>query len=88
MQKIAVSLLGSRLMMASFAYAGVNGNQNVQGNNGNVSGAGNSDFGQCINVQGQCAGNSHTGARPKDKGEVMNAICESPFMKKYSPPCQ
>lgn len=50
-------------------------------------GAGNSDFGQCINGQGEMAG---IGAKPKeeDKGEVMNAICESPFMKKYSPLCQ
>ncbi|RJK69044.1 hypothetical protein CMV60_02155 [Serratia marcescens] len=81
-------------MMASYAHAGFNGNQNVQGNNGNASGAGNSDFGQCINGQGknggQCAGNTNSGAKPKekDKGEVMNAICESPFMKKYSPLCQ
>ncbi|CAI2439460.1 hypothetical protein ABK864_16005 [Serratia marcescens] len=94
MKKTAALLIGACIMMASYAHAGFNGNQNVQGNNGNASGAGNSDFGQCINGQGknggQCAGNTNTGAKPKekDKGEVMNAICESPFMKKYSPLCQ
>lgn len=94
MKKTTALLLGACIMMASYAHAGFNGNQNVQGNNGNASGAGNSDFGQCINGQGknggQCVGNTNTGAKPKekDKGEVMNAICESPFMKKYSPLCQ
>ncbi|MBH3264200.1 hypothetical protein I5R69_21885 [Serratia marcescens] len=91
MKKTAALLIGACIMMASYAHAGFNGNHNVQGNNGNASGAGNSDFGQCINGQGknggQCAGNTNTGVKPKekDKGEVMNAICESPFMKKYSP---
>ncbi|EMH4218108.1 hypothetical protein [Serratia marcescens] len=94
MKKTAALLIGACIMMASYAHAGFNGNQNVQGNNGNASGTGNSDFGQCINGQGknggQCGGNTNSGAKPKekDKGEVMNAICESPFMKKYSPLCQ
>ncbi|HGM6699349.1 TPA: hypothetical protein ACKQBW_001359 [Serratia marcescens] len=94
MKKTAALLIGACIMMASYAHAGFNGNHNVQGNNSNASGAGNSDFGQCINGQGknggQCAGNTNTGVKPKekDKGEVMNAICESPFMKKYSPLCQ
>ncbi|WP_368927376.1 hypothetical protein [Serratia marcescens] len=92
MKTSAALLIGAGIMMASYTHAGFNGNQNVQGNNGNASGAGNSDFGQCINGQGknggQCAGNPNTVAKPKDKGEVMNAICESPFMKKYSPLCQ
>jgi hypothetical protein len=94
MKKTAALLIGTCIMMASYAHAGFNGNQNVQGNNGNASGAGNSDFGQCINGQGknggQCASNTNTGAKPKekDKGGVMNALCESPFMKKYSPLCQ
>lgn len=71
MKKTAALLIGACIMMASYAYAGFNGNQNVQGNNGNASGAGNSDFGQCINGQGknggQCAGNTNTGAKPKEK---------------------
>ncbi|GAB6018306.1 MAG: hypothetical protein Lm2023SU_46710 [Serratia ureilytica] len=67
--------------------------KNVQGNHGSASGAGNSDFGQCTMVRknsGQCTDNASTGAKPKqkEKGAVMNAICESPFMKKYSPLCQ
>lgn len=53
MKKTATLLLGACIMMASYAHAGFNGNQNVQGNNGNASGAGNSDFGQCINGQGK-----------------------------------
>lgn len=94
MKKTAASLIGACIMMASYAHAGFNGNQNVQGNNGNASGTGNSDFGQCINGQGKnggpCAGNTNSGAKPKekDKGDIVNALCESPFMKKYSPLCQ
>ncbi|ASL95374.1 TPA: hypothetical protein ACXJRX_004069 [Serratia marcescens] len=94
MKKTATLLFGACIMMASYAHAGFNGNQNVQGNNGNASGAGNSDFGQCINGQGknggQCGGNTNSSAKPKekDKGDIVNAICESPFMKKYSPICQ
>lgn len=57
MKKTATLLFGACIMMASYAHAGFNGNQNVQGNNGNASGAGNSDFGQCINGQGKMAGN-------------------------------
>ncbi|MEN4170702.1 hypothetical protein [Serratia marcescens] len=94
MKKTAALLIGAGIMMASYAHAGFNGNQNIQGNHGSANGNGNTDFGQCINGQGknggQCAGNTSTGAKPKekDKGEAMNAICESPFMKKYLPLCQ
>lgn len=57
MKTTAALLIGAGIMMMSYAHAGFNGNQNVQGNHGNASGAGNSDFGQCINGQGKMAGN-------------------------------
>nr|SAY46049.1 Uncharacterised protein [Serratia marcescens] len=89
MKKTADLLIGTYIMMASYAHAGFNGSQNVRGNHGSATG--NSDFGQCINGQGnnggQCAGNANTGAKPKqkDKGEIMNKSYESSFIKKYSP---
>ncbi|BBO61013.1 hypothetical protein [Serratia marcescens] len=94
MGRMIVSLIGACVLVASYAQAGFNGNQHVQGNQGSTNGAGNSNIGQCIagNGQnaGQCIGENNGAANPKEKekNDRIISLCSSPFMKKYAAICQ
>ncbi|ASM24167.1 MULTISPECIES: hypothetical protein [Serratia] len=93
MGRMTASLIGACVLLASYAQAGFNGNQNIQGNQGSANGAG-SNVGQCIEGKGQnagqCIGENNGSARPKEstKNDRLYSICNSPFMKKYIAICQ
>ncbi len=94
MKKLTISFAGACIMMASYAHAGFNGNTNIHDNQGNGNGAGDINIGQCNDGEGQnggkCVGESNGATKPKEKekGDVLNSICKSPFMKKYAVICQ
>lgn len=93
MGRMTASLIGACVLLASYAQAGFNGNQNIQGNQGSANGAG-SNVGQCIEGKGQnarqCIGENNGSARPKEstKNDRLYSICNSPFIKKYIAICQ
>ncbi|WP_149569955.1 hypothetical protein [Serratia bockelmannii] len=93
MGRMTASLIGACVLVASYAQAGFNGNQNVQGNQGSANGA-SSNVGQCIEGKGQnagqCIGENNGSAKQKEneKNDRLYSICNSTFMKKYIAICQ